>query len=235
MDKIIERLKLANDDELLAFCEVFGIDKKYKDNFDLLANEYRLAAGHSLMNLYRNFSGEKLPYKQILIDVADKLKPGLSWTSFTLNDNSTEEEIENEIEKFFLKIVEDKWKSLSQKERERFLRELQNKAPNENELAVKEFVKIASSGGLAAALASNTLAVSLFYSGFFQTIWVSIFGVSILHLIISGALIFLPISVFLLMGPAYRKTIPATFILIKIRRRIEAEKLLKEKNEKNSF
>lgn len=54
----------------------------------LCSKKLRAAAGSSTGNMFRNDHG--FPYKQILIDVADKLSPGhtvLSWTDYKLDDS----------------------------------------------------------------------------------------------------------------------------------------------------
>ena len=61
----------------------------------LCSAKLRSAAGSSTANLTRD--PHEFPYKQLLIDVADKLTPGLtplSWTKFRLKDDHKEEEIE---------------------------------------------------------------------------------------------------------------------------------------------
>ena len=60
---------------------------------ELISKDLRSVAGHSLANVFRG--DHELPWKQIVIDVADKLHPGLGWTSFELNDGYPETVIED--------------------------------------------------------------------------------------------------------------------------------------------
>ena len=68
---------------------------KHTDLVMLCSTELCSAAGSSTINLTRN--SHAFPYKQLLIDVADKIAPGitpLSWTKYRLKDEHEEEEIE---------------------------------------------------------------------------------------------------------------------------------------------
>src|SRR5690348_16918730 len=63
-----------------------------------LSKEIRCAAGHFINNLFRG--PHDFRYKQMLIDVADKLAPGwtfLSWTGYKLNDDHSELEVEETV------------------------------------------------------------------------------------------------------------------------------------------
>jgi hypothetical protein len=65
----------------------------------LISAEWRAAHGHSLRNLWRE--SHELPWKRILIDVADKLKPGVGWTDFRMDDSKTEPELERIVMGYF--------------------------------------------------------------------------------------------------------------------------------------
>jgi hypothetical protein len=82
-----------------------------------LSKEWRAAHGHTLLNLTR--SPHELPWKRILIDVADKLKSGWGWTSYRLDDDHTEEEIEAEILRLHDERIREAWDKLSPEEREK--------------------------------------------------------------------------------------------------------------------
>jgi uncharacterized protein YaaW (UPF0174 family) len=90
------------------------------------SKELRSAAGSSLRNSVRG--DHDFPYKQILIDVADKLTEGatwLSWTKYKLEDSHTEAEIESTILRMFEERARKWWKKLSRDERAKFTTDLQ--------------------------------------------------------------------------------------------------------------
>lgn len=82
----------------------------------VISKEWRAVHGHTLANRFR--SDHELPWKRILIDVADKLKPGLGWTDFRMDDGRSEEEIERQILEFFDQIMKERWEKMSEKERQ---------------------------------------------------------------------------------------------------------------------
>lgn len=97
--------------------------QRHADLAALCSAELRSAAGSSTVNITRGPHG--FPYKQILIDVADKLMPGitpLSWTKYRLKDAHKEEEIEQFILDLFEEQVRRWWQKLSDSKRKAFLR-----------------------------------------------------------------------------------------------------------------
>lgn len=100
--------------------KIAGLDKE--ELVDLCSKELRSAAGSTLRNWGR---GEHdFSYKQLLIDVADKLTVGstlLSWTHYKLEDGHSEEDIENEIIHLFNERAETWWKGLDDKKKSDFV------------------------------------------------------------------------------------------------------------------
>lgn len=93
-----------------------------KDLIELCSKELRAAAGSSTLNTVRN--DHAFPYKQILIDVADKLSLGhtlLSWTDYTIDDNHSESEIEETIAQLFEERAKKWWNSLSDEKKKDFV------------------------------------------------------------------------------------------------------------------
>ncbi len=82
----------------------------------VISKEWRAVHGHTLLNRFRH--DHELPWKRILIDVADKMKPGLGWTEFKIDDEHTDEEIEAAILGFFDELVKLQWENLSEEERQ---------------------------------------------------------------------------------------------------------------------
>lgn len=96
---------------------------KKKELVLLWSKELRAAAGSSTLSPFRG--DHDLPYKQILIDVADKLSPGhtpLSWTDYKLEDDHSESEIEKAIASRFEDLAKEWWASLSETAKDEFVK-----------------------------------------------------------------------------------------------------------------
>ena len=128
-DVLLSRLRRLKKDDLMEIL-VGGLKVPAKSvtNNDkqalihLCSKELRGAAGSSTANVFRE--DHEFPYKQILIDVADKLSPGhtiLSWTDYKLEDAHTEDEIENTISNLFEERTKKWWKGLSSKKKKEFV------------------------------------------------------------------------------------------------------------------
>ncbi len=128
-DLLMQRLKelCANDLKTLIVgglrlpeSKVHGVE--HADLVTLCSVELRAAAGSSTVNLTRD--SHAFPYKQLLIDVADKLARGstpLSWTKYRLKDEHTEEEIEQVVLDLFEEQARKWWQNLSEKKQEKFV------------------------------------------------------------------------------------------------------------------
>ena len=133
-DLLLKRLRALRKDEVKALLtEGLGVPAKRllalkKEDLVLLCSkELRAAAGSSIRNIRR---GEhEFPYKQLLIDVADKLSPGptwLDWTKYTLRDSHAEEEIEDAILRMFEERARKWWTGLKKNEKALFTKGLQS-------------------------------------------------------------------------------------------------------------
>lgn len=101
-DTIIQRLEAATEDDIKYLCEQLDVAHSGDRGVDKteLSRAYRSAAGHSAMNLVRK--GHDLPYKRILVDVADHVHSGWTWTKLKVSDTRTDEETEDEVERVFV-------------------------------------------------------------------------------------------------------------------------------------
>jgi uncharacterized protein YaaW (UPF0174 family) len=95
--------------------EFFAKGSKYHKVIEI-SKEWRAIHGHTLFNRFR--SDHELPWKRILIDVADKLNPGVGWTDFRMDDGRAEEEIEVRVLEFFDQLMRERWEKLSEEERQ---------------------------------------------------------------------------------------------------------------------
>jgi uncharacterized protein YaaW (UPF0174 family) len=219
----------------------------------LCSAKLRSAAGSSTLNLTR--SPHEFPYKQLLIDVADKLTQGntpLSWTKYRLNDEHHEEEIEQVVLDLFEEQARRWWQKLSEKNRNDFVDGI-NAAMNCDEnvasqikpgatpfiqqQAIEQLIQSGLIAGLSQVSAGGALGIvgislvgQLGWLILLQTVgWmaglkIAVFGiggygalggaVTFLGSTAAGGAVALPGVIALADGPAYRKTVPTTVMLL---------------------
>ncbi|MDX1957602.1 MAG: hypothetical protein SFU98_03465 [Leptospiraceae bacterium] len=230
-DIIFQRFEKATFEEKKRIYEGLGLKSK-EGGYDAvtISKEFREAGGHSFKNPFRDI--HDLPYKNILIDVADKLKPGLGWTDYSANDKHKIEEIEAKVLEFILIRMELELNSLSNSDRKKKEEEIKEslKKSGYTQAQIGSFMSVLAGGGAAIGLASSAT-VSLFYSSFFATMGAALFGVNTGLLALTGtgigAVVGIPLLAATLGNTAYRKTIPTTLAFIAIGQRLALqEKLL---------
>ena len=128
-DLLLQRLQSLADNDLrsllvsglrLNVTRLEGLD--HNGLVMLCSAKLRSAGGSSTLNIARH--PHKFPYKQLLIDVADKLTQGatpLSWTKYRLKDEHREEEIEQVILDLFEEKVRRWWRKIPEKKRVEFV------------------------------------------------------------------------------------------------------------------
>jgi uncharacterized protein YaaW (UPF0174 family) len=133
-DLLFEKLRQLDNDSLNSLLlsglrvsqnKLNGLDRE--ELIQMCSKELRSAAGSTTRNLFR--SDHEFPYKQILIDVADRLADGftpLSWTKYKLGDSHTEQEIEDSIIKTFEERARKWWEKLPEKKKKEFIGGLQS-------------------------------------------------------------------------------------------------------------
>lgn len=228
-DTIFKRLAQVTEQERNDICKALKLEGQSYSN-ETISETYRSAGGHSFLNIFRDV--HDLPYKQILIDVADKIKPGIGWTDFNLKDKYSEEYIEDKIMEYLKIQFEKELNKLSpEKRREKeqeLIDELKKKGYTQAQASAFATAFVSGSAGIGLA---GAVTLSIFYSGFFSSIGAAIFGVNSALLAASGtgagAVVAAPLLFATLANPAYRKTIPATIEFIKIRMRLDLEKTIK--------
>jgi uncharacterized protein YaaW (UPF0174 family) len=127
-DRLYFLMDQLDEGELL-FLLQNGLEKKAepyksyskKQLMDAVSLELREAASHSFANAFR--PDHDLPYKQILIDVANKLSR-YHVTKYKLDDDRSEEEIEKEILRLFDLEAKKWWSRLSDEEKNRIADEM---------------------------------------------------------------------------------------------------------------
>lgn len=80
-----------------------------------ISKEWRAVHGHTLLNLRRG--NHELPWRRIIVDVADKLKPGWGWSDFRTDDERSDGEIEASILRYFDERAQEAWAKMSEEER----------------------------------------------------------------------------------------------------------------------
>ena len=133
-DRLVQHLKSLDKDNLKGLLtqglRVSADDLKRLRKPGLVlrcSKELRSAAGSSIRNTLRG--DHDFPYKQLLIDVADKLTEGatwLSWTPYTLKDSHSEMEVEETILRLFEERARKWWTKLSPKDKAKFTNGLQD-------------------------------------------------------------------------------------------------------------
>ncbi len=105
-DRLCQLLRQLDHEDLLFLLRngLEKTEKKYKGYThkaltDQISLELRKAASHSFANFFR--LEHEFQYKQILIDVANRLSEGHKSVLYKLNDAHTEEDIEREILRLF--------------------------------------------------------------------------------------------------------------------------------------
>jgi hypothetical protein len=235
-DVLWQRLESARPPELRKLADVLGTaEADHKPQpvlVEELSRDIRAAAGHSVLNWLRG--PHDFPYKQLLIDVADKMAPGwtpLSWTSYRLGDRHTELDVEETVWSYFDQRVRDRIRGLTAEQRERL------RADTEAELrrlGYGEALVSPVGAGLAAGTTATVVAPALAYHIALSTAsglaWLKLWWVghaSAAAVLGTGgvlfAVLYAPGLVWWLGNTAYRKTIPAALHLIQVRKLREIE------------
>jgi hypothetical protein len=139
-DSLTTRLNILHHDDLKTILvsglkvdenTVSGKNKDYL--IRIFSKELRAAGSSTTAGLLRD--EHAFPYKQILIDVVDKLTPGhtpLSWTKYKLEDSHTEEEIEEKIATLFEDKTRLWWAGLTDEQKSKFANDLQGALKQQN-------------------------------------------------------------------------------------------------------
>lgn len=232
-DTIFLLLNEAEEEEKSEICKALKLSTD-SDVFEI-SKEYRSAAGHTVGNWFRG--DHDLPYKAILADIANKLRPKKDKKiEYSLTDGRSEEDIESIIIRYFAEKIADELNKMTPEERanklKAFTRDLEG---GENIIVEKESLDEIASTLTATAvpvagvvtLLTAPLTSTLFYSGTVAGLWASAFGMSSSLLLLTGTgvgtLVAVPILLLVLGSPSYKKTIPTTLQLINIRRRLSQE------------
>jgi uncharacterized protein YaaW (UPF0174 family) len=139
-DSLTIRLNILHQDDLKTIL-VSGLKvdektvsaKNIDDLIRIFSKELRAAGSSTTAGLLRD--EHAFPYKQILIDVVDKLTPGhtpLSWTKYKLEDPHTEEEIEEKIASLFEDKARFWWDGLTVEQKSKFANDLQGALKQQN-------------------------------------------------------------------------------------------------------
>ena len=225
-DELFKRLAMAERSELEALLGDLKLhryqhsDKTDAELIEKISSELRSAAGNSLMNVMLRRKHHEFSYKQILVDVADKLAPGiLGRSDYKASGPDTEEQIEAHIDGRIRKRVEMYLKKMSEVDKRKLQDELAKDLRSKNipEESIQSTLAMIASGTLT-GVALGPAVAALLYGG----VWSAVFGFSLAQLLVSGLIVGGPVGIFaagiaVVSAPSYSKTIPAVYRLIKIR------------------
>jgi uncharacterized protein YaaW (UPF0174 family) len=187
-----------------------------------ISEELRSVAGHSVANATRR--SHDLPYKQILVDVANKLSPEIL-PKFNLSGSETELQIEEYINKRLQVLLEKHLKSMSVAD----MAELQAKlAAGLRAQGIPESVIVGSISAVATGAITGTILGSVVANLIWGSLWTSFVGMSAVKTALGSVIGGGPIGVlagaaFTIAGTSYSKTIPTVARLIMIRLSHESE------------
>ena len=225
-DRLMQRLSLCSKADLLDLLKDLKLDPAKEALSSehqlrlLVSKELRSVAGHSAANVFRG--PHAMPYREILVQVADKLTPGMFKRSPYRADRPGDPDdlIENYIFARVQALIEEQVRKLNPEQR--------------GELEAKLVAQLREQGfsthmlsGVGAALASGSvtgaLAAPMVATMLFGGIGTWLLGLSAGQLVLGGLagggpLGLLVAGVAVAGAPSYRKLIPAVVRLITIRR-----------------
>jgi len=237
-DLLFERLRMAKRPDLVALLGDLKLDpKKFakatdEDLVGSISAELRSVGGHSVVNVAKRRDSHEFSYKQILIDVADKLAPGrLTWTGYKVSGPESELEIEDYIQGRFTALIDERLASMSEADKAKLQKELE---ADLRKLGVPEHTVKASLAAVATGTLTGAVVGPLVASMLFASFWTWVTGLTVGQLITGGVVGGGPVGVLVAIaivigGPSYSKTIPAVVRLILIRHSQQALTDLRKK------
>ncbi|MEM1110645.1 MAG: hypothetical protein AAGI11_01940 [Pseudomonadota bacterium] len=204
----------------------------------------RDTASSSVMKVLKRRGPHGFPYKQLLINVADKLTPGhtpLSWTAYRLGDEHSPDEIEEFIIELFEARARKWWDELPDARKAEFADDIRKALPRAAPLVRQQLLEQVIQGGIVSGLAKVSASGLMGVAGFSvvsQLGWIilvqslgwmtglkiAVFGlggygamggaVTVLGASAIGAAVAVPGLLVWLDGPSYRKLIPTTIMLL---------------------
>jgi len=225
---LLERLRAAEPPELARILKLLKL--RSTASAEAASHKYRRIAGHSLANLGR--WGEGASYHQILVDVADKLKPGIGWTRYSTK-NSSVHQIEDAIWGFALERGRKTIAKLSPEQRQQAEQVLNDQLDAANLPSRISFAAVGSlATQLTATFTATPMALALFYQGAAAGLYAGVAGITFARLLAGGSVAALPVAILATLAwlatPGYKKTIPVTLALIAVRLRLDGERRLRQ-------
>ncbi|MGA1932622.1 hypothetical protein ACH5BF_07850 [Arcobacter sp. YIC-464] len=230
MNIILERIKNATYEEKKEICKHLKISHDNINDLEIL-KIYEDAANHTFNNIIKK---NKNSYKDVLVNIIKKIRVK-ERRKIKIDNSFSVIDLENELmQNFIIQVdtMKKKWDKLPEEKKEKKLKQVRKEL---SKLGYKDNIINSSisifTSTTASLIGATPITLSLFYSSFWASSYAYIFGVSTLTMGMVGASVFsilaLPALFIILGSPAYRKIIPVTLLLIKIRERIEIEKELK--------
>lgn len=229
-DRLMQRLSMCSKADLLDLLKDLKLDPAKEALSSehqlrlLVSKELRSVAGHSAANVFRG--PHAMPYREILVQVADKLTPGMFKRSPYRADRPGDPDdlIENYIFARVQALIEEQVRKLNTEQRGELEAKLvaQLREQGLPSHVLSGVGTALATGSLTGALAASQVATMLF-GGF----WTWFLNLSAGQLILGGLagggpLGLLAAGVAVAGAPSYRKLIPAVVRLITIRQNHDA-------------
>lgn len=234
-DLLLDRVRMAGPSELDDLARDLKIDVDAFDGLSVdakcarLADELRSVAGHTLMNVSRRVRGLQLSYRDILIDVADKLTPGvIARSGFHVRPEADEATIEDYIATEVQRRAAERLKALPPEDRCQLQSEVERKLREQGstDTAIKAASVAVLSGNLSGMMLATATSAALYSS-----LWTTLAGLSARQVLVGGLAVGGPVGVLagILMfatSPSYTKTIPTVIRLAFIRQSYQQRQAL---------
>lgn len=218
-DILFRRLDHATEADIVFLCECLGVAHSGDRAADAIAlsRALRSATGHSIVNLTREAHG--LAYRQVLLEVAGAMEAGAAKSDPTPASTGTDEELEDLIERRFVRQKAIHLRQFSDEElgsaaKAVFTRLTTAGFSEDTSERATEWFRARGAG----REPDGSLRTAILVAGAESQLWLSAFGTA-------GKYWWLPKELGLVVdlvragGPALRKIVPATLRLIQIRKR----------------
>lgn len=222
-DPLLDRVRMSTRSDLDDLARDLKIDSddlrglSTEGKCDRLAEVIRSVAGHTAMNAYRRARGMRLTYREILIDVADKLTPGIVTRSgFHTKPLAELAEIEEYIAAQIRRSASESLKAMSTEDRRQVQLDVERRLREQGmpDTTIRAASAAVLSGGMSGAMLATAASAALYSS-----LWTALVGLSARQVLVGGLAVGGPVGVvagvlMFLTSPSYSKLIPAVVRLV---------------------
>lgn len=222
-DQLLDRVRMSTPSDLNDLARDLKIDTdelralNTEAKFDRLAEVLRSVAGHTVMNAYRRARGMQLTYREILIDVADKLTPGIVTRSgFHAKPQAELAEIEEYIAAQIRRRAAESLKAMSAEDRQQVQLDVERRL---RELGIPDTTIRAASAAVLSGSMSGAMLATAASAALYSSLWTALVGLSARQVLVGGLAVGGPVGavagvLMFLTSPSYSKLIPAVVRLV---------------------